>query len=99
MKRVVIEFFGGCWDGRSLDTGSSDPQERKLAHGCYFKTEDGTIGRGLEGLSPQAHEFGLGHGWEDPEQPGYDPGEDYQVVEKVDEAERMVVKLRHHAAV
>jgi len=99
MKRVVLEFFGGCWDGHSLDSGSSDPEERKMAHGCFFKTADGTIGHGIKELSPQAHEFARKHGWEDPDEPGYDPGEDYQVVGKSDEAERMVVKLRHHGPV
>jgi hypothetical protein len=99
MKRVVLEFFGGCWNGRSLDSGSSDAEERKLAHGYYFKTEDGTIGHGIKELSPQAHDFARKHGWEDSDEPGYESGENYQVVEKVDEAERMVVKFRHHASV
>ena len=99
MKRVILEFFGGCWDGHSLNSESSDPEERKLAHGYYFRTADGTIGHGIEALSPQAHQFAQKHGWETPNEPGYDAGEDYQVVHKVDEAERTVVKLRHHARV
>ncbi len=99
MKRVVLEFFGGCWNGHTLDSGSADPEEKKLAHGFYFKTEDGTIGHGIKELPPKAHQFAEKQGWEPCDEPGFDSGDDYQVVEKVDEAERTVVKLRHHTHV
>ncbi len=94
MKRVVIEFFGGCWDGRALDSGSEDSDERKLAHSCYFKTGDGTIGEKIAALPPLAEDFAARRQWTAPE--GVNGGESsYHVVEKVDEAERIVVKMRH----
>ncbi len=95
MKRVVLEFYGGCWEGHSLDSGSDDPDERKLAHGLYFKTGDGAIGQAIKELTPQARQFSQKQGWTEVGA-GPSAGESYQVVERVDEAERIIVKLRHH---
>lgn len=95
MKRVVLEFYGGCWEGHTLDSGSSDPDERKLAHSLFFKTGDGAIGLGFKELSAQARDFARKQGWPEPDEfPG--AGQSYQIVEKIDEAERIVVKLHHH---
>ena len=50
-KRILIEFFGGDWDGRSLDTESQDPDERRFVHHCFFMTRQGTVARAFHGAS------------------------------------------------
>jgi pyruvate/2-oxoglutarate dehydrogenase complex dihydrolipoamide acyltransferase (E2) component len=65
----------------------------------FFKTSDGTIGQGFAELSPQARQYAERHKWELPQTVAHDTGEQYQVVEKLDEAERLAVKLRHHTRV
>lgn len=52
MKRLILEFIGGCWDGMNLASPSPDPVEARLARVCFAETEDGTIGR-LAVVSPE----------------------------------------------
>jgi hypothetical protein len=44
MKRVILEFIGGAWDGMNLCNDSPDPIEIELAVRTYFATDDGEIG-------------------------------------------------------
>ena len=50
-RRYLIEFCGGDWDGKILDSQSEDEQERHRADGCLFMTENGTVGRAFHGRS------------------------------------------------
>jgi hypothetical protein len=45
VKRIILEFIGGSWDGMNLCTFSADGLEAGLAIGTCAKTGDGTPGR------------------------------------------------------
>lgn len=45
VKRTILEFIGGCWDGMNLCTFSADEVEAELAIRTCVKTGDGMVGR------------------------------------------------------
>ena len=49
--RVLIEFIGGCWDGKNLDSQSADEVERTYVTGIYAMTHHGEVGRAFRGFS------------------------------------------------
>ena len=60
MKRVIIEFVGGYWDGKAIDSESSDVMDPRLgdtesefANAILRITDNGTVGKGfLQFISP-----------------------------------------------
>ena len=97
MRRFVLEFLGGDWDGKMLDSQSSDREEVKLAQGYFWMTGDGTIGKRIDELSEQAKKFAEGHDWKPSEEPGADNSHTYEVIERREEGERLLVRLKHGA--
>ena len=91
-KRVVLQFEGGDWHGRSLDSGSPDTHEALLAAAYYCLTDQGKVGRSCDGR-PIARWF---------RQRAADPGrsdfaEDcrYHVVQRAEDDQRIVVKFEY----
>ena len=97
MRRFVLEFLGGTWDGKMLDSQSPDREEVRLAQGYFWMTDDGTVGKGIDGLSEQAREFAENHGWTPSHEPGADTSHSYEVIERREEGERLLVRLKHGA--
>ncbi len=93
MKRFVLEFLGGDWDGRCLDSQSTDHDEVVLAQVLYFKTQDGTIGKGFSELTEKAIAFAQKRGWMEDGSPS--KGHDYRVIERRDEGDRTRLRLKH----
>ncbi|NUQ63417.1 MAG: hypothetical protein HUU20_13140 [Pirellulales bacterium] len=93
MKRFVLEFIGGDWDGRQLDSESTDHDEKLLSQVYYFKTQDGTVGKGFNQFSEQALAFAQKRGWMEPDAPS--KGHDYKVIERRDEGDRTRLRLKH----
>jgi hypothetical protein len=56
MRRVVVEFVGGCMDGKTVCTYSEDPVEAQEAEGYLWVSGDGAVGRRFMCASPAAME-------------------------------------------
>ena len=95
MKRIILEFIGGYWDGKTLDTASSDPDEASLASGYYLMTHEGTIGKGFEGVSEEAVAYAHKHGWEAAKDVGFRWGHVYRVIERLEEGDEILVRLKY----
>lgn len=93
MKRFVLEFLGGDWDGKCLDSQSADHEEVVLAQVFYFKTQDGTVGKGFNQFTDQAIQFACKRGWMEPN--GASKGHDYKIIERRDEGDRTRLRLKH----
>jgi hypothetical protein len=50
-KRVIVEFLGGDADGLYLDTKHEDREIAQYTEFLYVGTQNGTVGRGVRGLS------------------------------------------------
>ncbi|NLE40103.1 MAG: hypothetical protein GX621_18965 [Pirellulaceae bacterium] len=59
MKRIVIEFQGGPWDGRIADSLASDQEDYPSATACYRITNEGTIGHGFDFWPPSQIEHAM----------------------------------------
>jgi hypothetical protein len=55
-KRTLIEIVGGDCDGRTFDSASIDPYERQIVFGVLQMTQNGTQGKGFQGVSISALE-------------------------------------------
>ena len=96
MRQFVLQFLGGCWQGRSLDSASADREEVILAQTIYFLVGDGAIGRKLNGLSSEAVRFAAKRKWEPPAPANLDPAAcEYTVIDRRDGPQRMVIVLKH----
>jgi hypothetical protein len=96
MKRFVIEFVSGAWDGNLLDSESDDREERGLAHALYFKTSDGQIGQDIDVECDQTRKFVEGRGWPLADDFGRPLRPHYQIIDRRDEAERIVIVAKQH---
>jgi hypothetical protein len=98
MRRFVLEFLGGCWHEKSLDSHSPDHDEVILAQAIYFLVGDGTIGRKILGLTAEAIQFARKREWLSSDQARTDAAKcDYMVIDRREEGERTVVVLKHGA--
>jgi hypothetical protein len=96
MRQFVLQFLGGCWQGRSLDSESPDHEEMILAQAIYFLVGDGTVGRKIHGLTPEAIRFAAKRKWELPEPAKLDPAAcDYTVIDRRGDPKKMVIVLKH----
>lgn len=50
-KQILVEFLGGDWDGRTIDSLSGDPLEASLAIMFCEVLHGGTEGKGWKGVS------------------------------------------------
>jgi len=95
MERIILEFIGGYWDGKTLDTASSDAEEVMLARGYYLMAHDGRIEAGIEGVSPEAIAFAQKHGWEGAIEAGFRSTHVYRVVERLEEGQEILVRFKY----
>jgi hypothetical protein len=95
MQRFVLEFLGGCWNGKRLDSQSVDREEVLLAQVMYFLTGDGAVGKKIPGLSPEAIAFAARRGWHATDDAKPASATDYTVIEQHGETDRRVVILKH----
>jgi hypothetical protein len=63
MKSITLGFIGGIWDGRSLQTDSSDHEKAWLAAGCYEMFHHGKIGAECYGLTTETTTYVRNHHW------------------------------------
>jgi len=96
MKRFVFEFIHGAWDGNTLDSESEDREERGLAHALFFKTSDGQIGQEIDTECDQTLKFAQSHGWSLADDFGRAVHPHYQIIDRRDEAERIVILAKQH---
>ena len=80
VKRTILEFIGGCWDGMNLCTFSADEVESELAVRTCLKTGDGMVGR--EVVMPGGYAVRC---------PGQ--GRKYLVVHRVEALDEVLVRL------
>lgn len=83
IRRVILEFVGGPWDGMNLHNESSDRLEAQLAAYCYLTTEKGTRGRTV--LLPSSYAIRRSHSTAD----------QYEVAERTERDEEVLVRFRH----
>jgi len=97
MKRIVLGFAGGPWDGRTLRTDSADGEEMLLATACYETSHHGAIGEECVGLLADEETFARRHAW-----PGATEGvmrEDhhYVVSERCETETEIIIRFKHRA--
>jgi hypothetical protein len=95
LGHVLLEFVGGYWDGKFLDNESDDGMEAQLANGYYRQTGDGAVGQGFSGVSPEAAEFAQIRGWQAEEDPALAADHAYQVVERLEEDDEILVRFQY----
>jgi hypothetical protein len=93
-KRLVLQFEGGGWHGRSLDSQSADTHEALLAVAYYCVTDQGTVGKACDWRPTAA--------WlqRDATGPaGTDIGRDchYRVTQRIEDEERVLVRFEWRA--
>jgi len=57
VRKIILEFVGGSWDGKNLSNDRADPFEARLAVRKYLATENGEIGRTVVMLTERAGEY------------------------------------------
>jgi hypothetical protein len=92
MKRMLLQFIGGYWDGKTLDTASSDPTETWLAGAYYWLTNEATVGTTFQGLSRATRDFFEKHSWRFPKEMGRTGTHVFRVTERIEEHGQIVVK-------
>ncbi len=90
IKRLILQFEGGEWDGRRLDSQSADTHEALLAVAYYCVTDQGSVGKACD-ARPTAQWFQPGAS--DPAGSGVSRNCQYRVVQRLEDEERVVVKL------
>lgn len=94
-KRILIEFLGGDWDGKTIDSQSSDETERMHVHTCLHLTRNGTVGRSFHGASMQMSDM-LKKGecslndWK----PVGGETHKYTVVERLEEHDEVLIRMK-----
>jgi hypothetical protein len=95
MKRIVLEFAGGPWDGKALRTDSRDREEVWLAAACYELSHHGAIGGQYDGPSGDAASFARRHGWPAAAESRRRGGHRYLVKERRETEEELVVTFKY----
>jgi len=96
-QRVLIEFSGGDWDGKTLDSDSQDESERFRVRTILAMTNNGTVGRAFHGLSMAAGEM-LRRGEASIKKSqgrGPRPMHRYTVTGRLDEGNETLIRIRH----
>lgn len=98
-KHIRIEFSGGFWCGKTLDSRSPVPQEAELANGYYLMNEQGTIAGLFDRLSMAAVRLIRMRGWSVNEmnQAGFDGRHAYALVERIEYEVEIVLRFRYCA--
>jgi len=95
--RILIEFYGGGdWDGKTLDSHSSDPREAQIAFHYYDFTRNGEIGRAFHGVSMGQFER-MVRGEITSSDLKFEPGKShkYTVMERLDEGDEVLVRIKY----
>ena len=95
-KRILIEFIGGDWDGKTLDSHSPDKAERMYEQSCLFLTRDGTVGKAFHGFSMIAFDrMRKGEISMDDAKPSGRKTHKYTVTERLDEGDEVLIRLKY----
>jgi hypothetical protein len=94
-KRFLIEIIGGDVDGRTFDSLSADAVEREMVQGLLHMSHEGKVGHAFHGVSIamiEAMRRGeKGHrDWK----PATGTHK-YTVVERLDEGDEVLIRLRY----
>jgi hypothetical protein len=92
-KRIRLEFSGGYWDGKTLDSQSTDMDEVEWLRTILFLTKNGTKGQAFHGLSPDAARFLASQGWPKPK--GGGSTHQYTVTNKIETDTGIFVTLQY----
>jgi transcriptional regulator with XRE-family HTH domain len=99
-RPIVVEFVGGFMDGKRLSTAADDPDEVQEAAAHYVMSSEGTVGKRFRTYS-DAGRAELAEITEmTPEgprlkrEPVYDMDHFYEVVERVETGESIIVRFR-----
>jgi hypothetical protein len=95
VKRIILQFVGGYWDGKSLSSDSADQEEALLATACYEMSHRGAIGQECVGLSDDAVTFARIHGWAAAKEGTLYGTHRYLVTERRETEREIVVTLSH----
>jgi hypothetical protein len=89
-KRLVLQFEGGDWHGRSLDSQSADTHEALLAAAYYCLTDQGTVGKTCDGrpIAPWFQQDAT-----DPAATDFGKACYYRVAQRVEDEERILVRF------
>ena len=94
-KRVYIEIIGGDVDGMYLDSDSGPPLVRHFVKSIYVNTNDGTVGRYVEGM-PLSNVLQILRGGSIPEsKPGF--MHQYHIIERMEEENEVLIRMRHES--
>ncbi len=96
-KRFLIEFIGGDWDGKTLDSHSRDEIERMHVKQCLFMTDNGTIGKAWHGISMETSSRLAKRAipTSDLKRPEGGKTHKYTVVERLDEDDDVLVRVEY----
>jgi hypothetical protein len=94
-QRILIEFIGGDWDGKTLDSQSADDTERQAIDCCLYMTDNGTVGKAFHGGSISML-YSLMKGRQMPERKSEPKGmHKYTVFERLDEDNEVLIRIRY----
>lgn len=93
MRRIILRFNGGYWDGRKLCSDASDQEESLFATACYEMTHHGSIGEQCPGLSDDAVTFARIHGWQGPQDATMYGDHSYMVTERHETKDEIIITL------
>lgn len=91
MKRIILRFHQGYFDGLALDNLSLDVGEALLALACFSATQEGVVGGCLR-VTPAAWLAS----WKraiDRARRGVDEPHEYQIVERTEDRDCMILHL------
>ena len=96
-KRILIEFIGGDWDGKTIDSHSPEEEDRHHVQTCLHMTRNGTVGKAFHGMSMQSSDQ-LARGeitFDDTKRPEGRRTHKYTVVERLDVDDEVLIRMRY----
>jgi hypothetical protein len=93
--RFLLEFVGGYWDGKTIDSASQDADERDRVWQCLWLTENGMVGRAYMGVSPAGIEYLKEHGPQATRDAGFRISHVYRIAERLEEGNEVLIRLKY----
>lgn len=90
-KRILIEFVGGDFDGRTLDSESPNEHERWLVDSCMSMTHNGTVGCAFHGFSMSTIEARMRG--EEVEAGSPKGTHKYTVLDRLDDGDEVLIRM------
>ena len=95
-KRILLEFVGGYWDGKTIDSTSQDPQERQWVRNSLFLYGERHNWEGVSRhIAYWARILAQEHGMDAARAAGVHGQHVYRVIERLEEGDEVLVRLKY----